>query len=199
MRFRFHIPSGLSRRRPVRGLVDCIFSCRTAAWSLPLFRRRSVYMKGVEGLQGEWGKILPTFLPHLNRVGAERTSMAKRPKPLPESVFHRPAFYSREAQEALLADIRAGVAAAPLFTPTMPRTAKPLSVRMTNFGPLGWVTDKDNGYRYQPRHPVTGEPWPPIPDELQRLWRDLFPGEPEPQACLVNFYTGAVRLVSSRS
>ncbi|MEN0040730.1 MAG: alpha-ketoglutarate-dependent dioxygenase AlkB, partial [Pseudomonadota bacterium] len=32
------------------------------------------------------------------------------------------------------------------------------------------------------------------PDELQRLWRDLFPGEPEPQACLVNFYTDDAKM-----
>ena len=33
----------------------------------------------------------------------------------------------------------------------MPKTGKPMSVRMTNCGPLGWVTD-ERGYRYQP-HP----------------------------------------------
>ena len=31
----------------------------------------------------------------------------------------------------------------------MPRSGKPMSVRMTNAGPLGWVTDKERGYRYQ--------------------------------------------------
>ena len=57
--------------------------------------------------------------------------------------------------------------AAPLYVPTMPRTGKEMSVRMTNCGTLGWVTDKERGYRYQAVHPVTGAPWPPIP---QRCW-----------------------------
>ena len=61
----------------------------------------------------------------------------------------------------LLAAIREVIAEAPLFTPTMPRSGKPMWVRMTNCGPLGWVTDKERGYRYQATHPVTGRPWPP--------------------------------------
>ena len=71
---------------------------------------------------------------------------------------------------ALLREIRAVMEEAPLFTPTMPRSGKPMSVRMTNCGPLGWVTDKERGYRYQPLHPVTGKPWPPIPKLLLALW-----------------------------
>ncbi|HEY8299834.1 MAG TPA: alpha-ketoglutarate-dependent dioxygenase AlkB, partial [Methyloceanibacter sp.] len=45
------------------------------------------------------------------------------------------------AQAALLAELRRVIGQAPLFTPTMPRSGKPMSVRMTNCGPLGWVTD----------------------------------------------------------
>jgi len=41
---------------------------------------------------------------------------------------------------------------------------------MTNCGPLGWVTDKERGYRYQPTHPVMGRPWPPMPQMLIDLW-----------------------------
>ncbi len=65
------------------------------------------------------------------------------------------------------------IAEAPLFTPTMPRSGKPMSVRMTNCGPLGWVTDKERGYRYQATHPVTGKPWPAIPLMLLDLWREV--------------------------
>lgn len=90
-------------------------------------------------------------------------------------------------QEALVADLRALLAVAPLFQPTMPRTGKPLSVRMSNCGPLGWVADRA-GYRYQPNHPVTGKPWPPIPALLTDLWRAVAPAAPEPQACLINWY-----------
>jgi DNA oxidative demethylase len=99
-----------------------------------------------------------------------------------------PDHFDRAAQEALVAAIRHVVAEAPLFVPRMPRTGKPMSVRMTNCGPLGWVTDKDNGYRYQPTHPETGRPWPAIPDALLALWETVASFEKPPEACLVNFY-----------
>ncbi len=79
---------------------------------------------------------------------------------LPNGIRHLPDYLDRPAQEALVEAIRAVVADAPLFVPVMPGTGKPMSVRMTNCGPLGWVTDKERGYRYQPTHPVTGRPWP---------------------------------------
>ena len=75
----------------------------------------------------------------------------------------------------------------------MPKSGTPFSVRMTNCGPLGWVSDTA-GYRYQPTHPDTGEPWPPIPPMLLAAWQDLagYPGPPE--ACLVNVYAASARM-----
>jgi DNA oxidative demethylase len=106
-----------------------------------------------------------------------------------QGLRHLPEHFSRAQQEALLATLRQAVAQAPLFTPVMPRTGKPFSVRMTNLGSLGWVSDKERGYRYQPTHPVTGEAWPAMPDMLTKLWADVA-GYPHPaEACLVNFYT----------
>jgi alkylated DNA repair protein (DNA oxidative demethylase) len=98
------------------------------------------------------------------------------------------------AQAALLAEIRRLIAQAPLFTPTMPRSGKPMSVRMTNCGPLGWVTDKQRGYRYQPTHPETGKPWPPMPGMLLDLWNELARYPAPPQACLVNYYAGSAKM-----
>ena len=96
--------------------------------------------------------------------------------------------FDRPAQEALVAAIRQVVAEAPLFVPRMPKTGKPMSVRMTNCGALGWVTDKENGYRYQATHPETGRPWPAIPDVLLALWDEVSGFGKPPEACLVNFY-----------
>jgi alkylated DNA repair protein (DNA oxidative demethylase) len=93
-----------------------------------------------------------------------------------------------EAQIALLGEVRRVIAEAPLFTPTMPRSGNPMSVRMTNCGPLGWVTDKECGYRYQAAHPVTGTPWPAIPQMLLDLWEEVADYPAPPEACLVNFY-----------
>lgn len=96
-------------------------------------------------------------------------------------------------QRQLVEDLRLAVAAAPLFTPVMPRTGRPFSVRMTNLGSLGWVSDRA-GYRYQPLHPDTGQPWPAIPGLLLALWRTVSGYSHDPEACLVNFYSGGARM-----
>jgi alkylated DNA repair protein (DNA oxidative demethylase) len=98
------------------------------------------------------------------------------------------------AQGTLLAAVRLVIAEAPLFTPTMPRSGNPMSVRMTNAGPLGWVTDKERGYRYQATHPETGKPWPPIPQMLLDLWDEVAGYPFPPEACLVNYYEGAAKM-----
>lgn len=113
---------------------------------------------------------------------------------LPQGVRHIPDFLDRAAQQALLEDVRAVVQAAPLYVPAMPRTGKPMSVRMTNCGSLGWVTDKERGYRYQPTHPVTGEPWPAIPERLMEIWRQVAQYDAPPEACLVNFYEAGAKM-----
>lgn len=96
-------------------------------------------------------------------------------------------------QRQLVEDLRLAVAAAPLFTPVMPHTGRPFSVRMTNLGSLGWVSDRA-GYRYQPLHPDTGQPWPAIPGVLLALWRTVSGYSHDPEACLVNFYSGGARM-----
>lgn len=112
---------------------------------------------------------------------------------LAPGLTYHPGYLDRAAQEALLADLRELVRAAPLFTPRMPRTGKPFSVRMTNAGRLGWVSDVE-GYRYQPHHPETGAAWPALPRLALAAWNDLS-GFPEPpDACLVNFYESSARM-----
>jgi len=102
-------------------------------------------------------------------------------------------YLDRDAQQRLLADIDAVLRAAPLYTPRMPKSGKPMSVRMSNCGPLGWVTD-ETGYRYQPTHPETGTPWPAIPDVLFAAWRDLSDYPAAPEACLINHYGPDARM-----
>ncbi|MEO0617821.1 MAG: alpha-ketoglutarate-dependent dioxygenase AlkB [Pseudomonadota bacterium] len=111
-----------------------------------------------------------------------------------DGATYHPDYFTPAAQIALRDALRAVVAEAPLFTPTMPRTGKPLSVRMTNCGTLGWLTDKAGGYRYQATHPVTGQPWPAIPDMLAQLWRDLAPDAPPADVCLVNIYVPTAKM-----
>ena len=96
------------------------------------------------------------------------------------------------AQAALLDAVRTAVADSPFYRPVTPG-GRPFSVRMTNLGPLGWVSDRD-GYRYQSTHPVTGQAWPAIPDILLDLWRDLTARATPPDACLVNLYRDEAKM-----
>lgn len=104
-----------------------------------------------------------------------------------------PEYFSPAQQRALLAEVLHLLEDNPLYRGAMPRTGKPLSVRNTNLGPLGWVSDI-NGYRYQPLHPVTGRPWAPIPEALLDLWAEVANAPAPPQACLVNWYEAGSRL-----
>ncbi|MCC8933258.1 alpha-ketoglutarate-dependent dioxygenase AlkB family protein [Rhizobium sp. 'Codium 1'] len=113
---------------------------------------------------------------------------------LQPGLSYLPGRLSRDEQENLVDIIRAIVAEAPLYVPVMPGSGRSMSVRMTNCGPLGWVTDKERGYRYQPTHPLTGRPWPGIPQVLLDLWRELSGFEKDPEACLVNFYADDARM-----
>jgi alkylated DNA repair protein (DNA oxidative demethylase) len=111
----------------------------------------------------------------------------------PNGVRLYPGYLDRERQTELLDEIRRVFAAAPLFTPRMPKSGRPFTVRMSNCGALGWVSDT-GGYRYQALHPQTGQPWPPMPDLLLALWNDLARYPQPPQACLINYYEPAAKM-----
>ena len=104
-----------------------------------------------------------------------------------------PGYFDRAAQTELLAATYNVLASAPLFTPRMPKSGRPFSVRMSNCGSLGWTSD-ERGYRYQPTHPVTGRPWPPMPEPLIALWRDVAQYADLPEACLINFYDRTAKM-----
>jgi DNA oxidative demethylase len=126
---------------------------------------------------------------------AGETGIEKEPAGVPGASGLRlyPGYLDRAAQTALVAFLQHIFAAAPLFTPRMPKSGRPMSVRMSNCGPLGWITD-EAGYRYQPHHPVTGRPWPPMPPALIAMWNELGGYPHQPQACLINFYDAAAKM-----
>jgi len=109
-------------------------------------------------------------------------------------VVYWPERLNQNQQAALFAEIMVGVSEAPFYRPAMPGTGALLSVEMTNFGPLGWVTDQARGYRYESRHPHTGRCWPPIPQALLQLWRETARYPAAPEACLVNLYRADARM-----
>lgn len=102
-------------------------------------------------------------------------------------------FLDQVFQENLVNHLRNAVQASPLFQPVMPRTGKPFSVRMTNLGTLGWVSDRA-GYRYQATHPETGRPWTEIPEMVMEVWRKVSNYPHPPEACLVNHYGGGAKM-----
>ncbi len=96
----------------------------------------------------------------------------------------------------LLAAIEAIAAQAPFRRMVTPGGFE-MSVAMTNCGQAGWVTDR-TGYRYDPRDPESGAPWPAMPEVFLTLARDAaadagFTGF-TPDACLINCYEPGTRL-----
>jgi alkylated DNA repair protein (DNA oxidative demethylase) len=96
------------------------------------------------------------------------------------------------AQAALVEAVMAAARLAPFYRPMTPG-GKSMSVDQTGLGALGWTTDRA-GYRYEPLHPVTGDPWPPMPQALLDLWRRYAGTAREPDACLVNLYREGARM-----
>ena len=113
---------------------------------------------------------------------------------LPEGIRHYPGHFDTAQQAALVDTIRAVVRQAPLYIPRMPRSGKPMQVRMSNCGTLGWVTDKERGYRYQSTHPETGRHWPAMPTMLDELWRDIAAYGAPAEACLINYYADKAKM-----
>ena len=103
-----------------------------------------------------------------------------------------PGRLSPQAQTDLLAQVLARIEQAPLVHQVTPG-GKPMSVAMTSLGSLGWTTDAA-GYRYEPRHPVTGQAWPDIPQVLLDLWAELADPDVPPDACLINFYNAEAKM-----
>lgn len=100
-------------------------------------------------------------------------------------------FVDQAAQEALVADLREVIRAAPLFSP-LTAWGKPMSVRMTSAGRFGWYSDR-RGYRYIDRHP-SGVAWPPIPGRVLAIWHQLCSAERAPDCCLINWYEPGARM-----
>src|SRR4030081_1790089 len=93
-------------------------------------------------------------------------------------------------EESLLAAIDRIAAQAPFRHMVTPGGFE-MSVAMTNCGLGGWVTDR-SGYRYTLDDPVTGKPWPAMPEVFLKLATDAageggFP-DFRPDACLINRY-----------
>jgi alkylated DNA repair protein (DNA oxidative demethylase) len=128
-------------------------------------------------------------------VGDIDDPMSERLKPMTDfsGLQIHSEYLDRDAQMELVAAVRSVFASAPLYAPRMPKSGRPFSVRMSNCGPLGWVSD-ETGYRYQATHPETGQVWPPMPPTLVTIWNELGGYREPPEACLINFYGPAAKM-----
>ncbi|WAC60261.1 alpha-ketoglutarate-dependent dioxygenase AlkB [Brevundimonas sp. SL130] len=103
-----------------------------------------------------------------------------------------PAALDAQTQADLVDAVLARLGEGPFYRPQTPG-GRPFSVKMSNFGPLGWVSDR-GGYRYQATHPQTGRAWPDIPPVLLALWDATVGGPRRPDACLVNLYRQGAKM-----
>jgi alkylated DNA repair protein (DNA oxidative demethylase) len=126
----------------------------------------------------------------------ERAASPKKPVPAGAGLsglrFY-PGYLGRAEQEALVAALHQVLDRAPYYTARMPKSGRPMSVRMSNCGPLGWFSD-ERGYRYESAHPQTGHPWPPIPEILTAMWSAVAEYPHPPQACLINYYGATAKM-----
>ncbi|MFD2642703.1 DNA oxidative demethylase AlkB [Pseudomonas japonica] len=98
--------------------------------------------------------------------------------------------------ERLLPALRQIVLAAPFRNMTTPG-GRTIAVRVTNCGELGWISDL-HGYRYSPVDPLSGKPWPALPEVFLELARSAAHSagfeDFTADACLINSYLPGNRL-----
>ncbi len=98
--------------------------------------------------------------------------------------------------DALLAAINAVAGASP-FRQMVTPGGYTMSVAMTNCGGLGWTTDA-RGYRYAPIDPLSGQPWPAMPQAFTALCQQASTAagysDFQPDACLINRYLPGAKL-----
>lgn len=124
---------------------------------------------------------LPDGLPHEKRLG-------------PQALLLRG--FALPFVEELLPALAAVEEAAP-FRIMLTPGGQSMSVALTNCGELGWISDR-GGYRYSPLDPLSGQPWPAMPEAFRRLAREAAAAagfaDFAPDACLVNRYLPGTRM-----
>jgi len=101
------------------------------------------------------------------------------------------------AEAPLLVEEVARIAQGAAFRHLVTPGGYTMSVAMTNCGRVGWVSDR-TGYRYDPKDPQTGSPWPAMPaaflDIAAHAAAEAGFAHYEPDACLINRYTAGAKL-----
>lgn len=123
----------------------------------------------------------PSSLPNEERLGAQALLLRGFALPFVEE---------------LLPALAAVETAAPFRNMVTPG-GQSMSVALTNCGELGWISDR-GGYRYSPVDPLSGQPWPAMPEVFRHLAREAAAAagfaDFSPDACLVNRYLPGTRM-----
>jgi len=101
------------------------------------------------------------------------------------------------AEAPLLVEEVARIAQGAAFRHLVTPGGYTMSVAMTNCGRVGWVSDQ-TGYRYDPKDPQTGSPWPAMPAAFLNIAAhaaaEAWFAHYEPDACLINRYMAGAKL-----
>jgi len=101
------------------------------------------------------------------------------------------------AEAPLLVEEVARIAQGAAFRHLVTPGGYTMSVAMTNCGRVGWVSDQ-TGYRYDPKDPQTGSPWPAMPAAFLNIAAHAAAeagfAHYEPDACLINRYIAGAKL-----
>jgi alkylated DNA repair protein (DNA oxidative demethylase) len=99
--------------------------------------------------------------------------------------------------DAAVEDISAAASFRHLKTPG----GRSMSAAMTSCGACGWYSDA-RGYRYERVDPLTGKPWPAMPDRFVRLAAEASMaagfGPFTPDTCLINRYAPTAQMGAHR-
>ncbi len=125
----------------------------------------------------------------------DEPEVSREPKQIVDCAMLLPGF-ARALDRELLEAVEQIVTAAP-FRHLQTPGGQTMSVAMSNCGACGWVSDR-RGYRYEACDPLSGQPWPAMPETLAALAIAAaatagFDGF-APDACLINRYLPGAKM-----
>lgn len=104
--------------------------------------------------------------------------------------------FARDQATTLLTAVQGIAQAAPFRHMETPGGCQ-MSVAMTSCGAFGWLTDA-GGYRYAKQDPLTGRPWPAMPEAFFSLAQQAATQAGfmnfSPDVCLINRYAPGAKL-----
>lgn len=125
----------------------------------------------------------------------DEPEVSREPKQIADGAMLLPGFALAVDRE-LQAAVERIVVAAP-FRHLQTPGGLTMSVAMSNCGGFGWVSDR-RGYRYEACDPLSGQPWPAMPELFATLASEAAAAagfnDFAPDACLINRYLPGAKM-----